>query len=291
MRNRRLDQALSEALLDLGIVGEVRAEIAGNVPALPSSEEGIEAGFFLAVYRYAQAWLIDRGGPVADTAPCVFVYSRSINQEARRLGASLVDYFKHLLEHDVCGGVYIATDDLTIVAKATCEPCPTAEVIGTTLRQFELGAFLHVLFLPSRGELILCRSGLGGPTSLVKIELSAARRIETIDLERLIWRFHEQFTQTPSGTLLPWIGSPTCRIPVQELERRISGMLCFHLNATLGGDYVTTEHYTPHGRLDIKVAADVMVQGIGHCALELKVLRSRHHLMLADTQRFHLIRW
>jgi hypothetical protein len=186
-------------------------------------------------------------------------------------------YFKDLLEHDVRGCVYIATDDLTIVAKTSCEPCLTAEAIGTTLRQFELGALLHVLFLPSRGELILCRSGLGGPTSLVKIELSAAHRIETIDLERQIWRFHEQFTQTPSGLLLPWIGSPACRIPVQELERRISSMLCFYLNAILGGDYVTTEHYTPHGRLDIKVATDVMVQGIGHCALELKVLRSRHH--------------
>jgi hypothetical protein len=84
LRNRRLDQALSEALLDLGIVGEVRAEIAGNVPALPSSEEGIEAGFFLAVYRYAQAWLIDRGGPVADAAPAECYRSADQPQDLER---------------------------------------------------------------------------------------------------------------------------------------------------------------------------------------------------------------
>ena len=70
---------------------------------------------------------------------------------------------------------------------------------------------------------------------------------------------------------------------MQQLELRISSMLCWYLNAKLSGEYVSAEHHTPHGRLDIKVAADIMVPEIGHCALELKVLRS--HLPSGTTGR------
>ncbi len=274
MRRRPLTPAFEEALVDVGIVAEVRGSASVGVPVLPSSDEGGEAAFFLAAYFYAQAWLIDKGGPVAGSPPCVFVLSRAIRQDIVRLGVQPIDYFKALPAHDVCGNVYVATEDFTVVAKASHPVCNSPAAIGAALRVLEFASSLHVVFQPDRGELILCRLGLCGPTSLVKVELDSVERIQAIDLERLVWRFHREFTQTPSGTLMPWISSGK-NVPIQQLELRISSMLCWYLNSKLSGEYVSTEHHTPHGRLDIKVAADVMVPEIGHCAIELKVLRSR----------------
>ena len=208
-------------------------------------------------------------------SPCVFVRPRSPRQEAERLGAVRVDYFKSMPDLDVGGAVFVSTNDLNLVARASCAPCGSVGEIGAALRTLALHETTHVVFRPDEGHLILCRTGLDGPHSLVAVELETCRRIESIDLERRIWRFHELFTQTPGGYLLPWLGSPAERVPVQELERRISGLLCFFLNAMLPGDYVSTEHYVPHGRIDVRVAADMMVPSVGACALELKVLRSR----------------
>ncbi|HEY5409279.1 MAG TPA: hypothetical protein VIJ94_01005 [Caulobacteraceae bacterium] len=259
--------------MDVGIVAEVRGGAGAGVPVLPSSDEGAEAAFFLAAYFYAQAWLVEKGGPVAGSSPCVFVLSRSIRQEIDRLSAEPIDYFKALPAHDVRGNVYIATEDFNVVAKAAHPICGSPAAIGTALRTMELASSLHAVFQPDRGELILCRLGLGGPTSLVTIEFGPVDRMQPIDLERMVWRFHQEFTQTPSGTLMPWLLAGK-NVPIQKLELRISSMLCYFLNSKLSGMYVSTEHYTPHGRLDIKVAANVMVPEVGHCALELKVLRS-----------------
>lgn len=277
MPNRTLDQAFVDALLDLGIVNCVRDDDARSVPALPSSVEGIEAAFFLAVYRYAKAWLLERGGEVSDSAPCAFVHLRAVNQEIARLAAAPIAYFKNLPDQDVCGGLYVASGDLELVARTPHPSHPTVTALSGVLESCGLAGCTHAVFRADRKELILRRSGPAGvgPSTLVVVELSAPVRLATEDLERWIWDFHSRFTQLPGGVLLPWIGSPQDRVPVQELERRISGALCFYLNKDLGRDHASTEHYTEGGRLDIKVAEEAMAAGHGHCAIELKVLRSR----------------
>lgn len=270
------DQAFIDALIDVQIAIDVRQGGAAGVPALPASEEGLEAGFFLAVYRYARNWLRERGGRVADSAPCAFVHLRSVNAELARLGAIRVDYFKNLPDENVCGGLYVASGDLELVARTPDPPAATIRAIGQTLEACGLAGCTHAVFRADRRELILRRSGVaGGPSTRLVIELDDPVRLSPVDLERWIWKFHCEFTQLPGGVLRPWLGSPAERIPVHELEMRISGALCFYLNKDLGRDHATTEHFTAGGRLDIKVAAEAMEVGHGHCALELKVLRSR----------------
>ena len=259
------------------IAVDVRRADASAVPALPASEEGLEAGFFLAVYRYAREWLREQGGRAASAAPCAFVHVRAVNTELTRLGATPVDYFKNLPDEDVCGGLYVASGDFELVARTPHPPARTVSAIGRTLDTCGLAGCTHAVFRADRRELILRRSGsaTSSPSTRLTIELDDPVRLTPIDLERWIWNFHCEFTQLPGGVLLPWLGSPAKHIPVHELERRISANLCFYLNKDLGRDHASTEHYTSGGRLDIKVAAEAMEAGHGHCALELKVLRSR----------------
>ncbi len=273
----RPDRALIDGLIDIGIAEDLIESGYARVPGMPATDDGIEAEFFLAAYRYAKSWLLERGETAGDSAPCAFVRVRAVGGEMMRLGTVPINYFRSRPDHDVSGGVYIASGDLGVVARATGASHSDVDALAAAIAGHGLADCTHAIFRADRAELILCRSRLVGTSSnaRVPIELSAPVRFTPEELERRIWRFHSQFTQLPGGCMVPWIGSAAERIPAHDLERRISLTLCLILNKDLQSDLASAEHNADGGRLDIKVAKEAMAPGHGHCALELKVLRSR----------------
>lgn len=269
-----LDPAIA-ALLNGDLVDALRQQGRGDIPLLPASNEGLEAEFFGRVYQYLRCWLMERSGPTPDVRPSAIVLSRAIHQDIGALGAEIVPYFEACPDLDIGGKLYVANDDLTIVAEVPATAGGTVTSVAMALKSLRLDQSPHIVFRPDRGEVILSREGVLGPNSCVGIDLGALKRLSQLDLEREMWRFHKLFTQTPSGHLFCWKGSPAERVTVEQLERQISGLLAYHLSTIIGLDHVTMEHYTPHGRLDVKVSGSAMLPGIGPCALELKVLRSR----------------
>ncbi len=277
MPDDRTDRAFIDALLDIGIADSLLGPAGPTVPGMPATDDGIEAEFFLAAYRYAKSWLVERGGEAGDSAPCAFVRLRSVNVELTRLGTVPIHYFKSRPDHDVSGGVYVASSDLGVVARTDPARHHDVDALAAAIAGYGLADCTHAIFRADRAELILCRSRLMGASSTarVPIELGAPVRFSREELERRIWRFHSQFTQLPGGCMVPWIGAAADRIPAHDLERRISLTLCLILNKDLQNDLASAEANADGGRLDIKVAKEAMVPGHGHCALELKVLRSR----------------
>ncbi len=217
------------------------------------------------------------GGRAEGSAPCAFVRVRAVNQELQRLATAPISYFKSRPDHDVCGGVYVASGDFSVVARTIQPYHPDVDALAGAIAGCGLADCTHAIFRADRAELILCRSQLVGPasTARVAIELGAPVRFSPEELERRIWLFHSQFTQLPGGCMVPWIGGAAERIPSHDLERRISLTLCLILNKDFQNDLASAEHNTDGGRLDIKVAREAMAAGHGHCAIELKVLRSR----------------
>lgn len=261
--------------LNYNILDQLMADGLGAIPLLSASNEGLEATFFGGCYSYLRALLIEKKGPMAGAKPAAIVLSRAIAQDIERLGAKVVHYFRSTHDRPIEGEIYIANDDLTIVAVLPGKKLASAAAIANHLIALELDTSAHSILRIERGEMILARDGVLGVNSCVKVELGAPQRLSQMDLERQIWEFHRKFTQTPSGFLLCWRGSPKDRLTVEQLERQISGLLAFYLGREVGFDLVSMENYTPHGRVDVKVSGPAMLEGIGPCALELKVLRSR----------------
>jgi len=268
---------LQAALADLddAALASLRGAGLAGVPHLPASDEGLEAEFFARAYDYTRRWLLDKNGPVPDANPCVFVLSRAIHQDASRLDASIIHYLNSSADADVCGGVFIANEDFSIVARLPDQDCGDLKHIVAALKAADLHEAPHTVFRPDRGELILCKRGVLGKNSCVPLVLDPHKQLSPSDLERHIWEFHRQYTQTPSGHLLPWKGAAANRITIEALEVRISTMLTVHLRRLVGLDNVRMEDQTPHGRVDVSIVGAAMAPGVGGCALELKVLRSR----------------
>ena len=278
MPEYRADRALIDGLIDIGIAEGLAGNGRPSMPAMPATEEGLEAEFFLAAYRYARSWLIERGGRPRRSAPCAFVRVRAVNSELQRLGMAPISYFRSRPDQDVRGGIYVASGDLGVVARTdTTRRHADVDALAAAIAGHGLDDCTCVIFRADRAELILCRSRLIGASSTasVAIELGAPVRLSPEELERRIWRFHSRFTQLPGGCMVPWIGAAMDRVPSHDLERRISLTLCAILNTELQTDLASAEHNADGGRLDIRVAKEAMEPGHGHCVLELKVLRSR----------------
>lgn len=261
--------------LDDAALAALRGAGLAAVPSLPASNEGLEAEFFARVYDYARRWLLERNGPVTDANPCVFVLSRAIQQDIERLGATIIHYLNSSPDVDVCGGVFIANEDLSIVARLPDQDCAELNHIVAALKATGLDEAPHSVLRTHRGELILCGCGILGKNSAVPVVLAPNMQLSAKDLEGHIWEFHRLYTQTPSGHLLPWKGAAANRVTIEALELRISNMLTVHLRRLVGLENVRMEDQTPHGRVDVSIVAAAMAAGVGGCALELKVLRSR----------------
>ncbi|MBX9801372.1 MAG: hypothetical protein K2Y04_01270 [Caulobacteraceae bacterium] len=268
-----LQAALAE--LDDAALTSLRGAGLAGVPHLPASNEGLEGEFLARAYDYTRRWLLDKNGPVLGANPCAFVLSRAINQDVSRLEASIIHYLNSTVDAEVCGGVFITNEDFSIVARLPHQDCGDLRQIVTALRAADLHAEPHTVFRPSRGELILCKGGVLGKNSCVPIVLDPHKQLSASDLERHIWEFHRQYTQTPSGDLLPWKGAAANRITIEALEVRISKLLTVHLRRLVGLDNVRMEEQTSHGRVDVSIVGAAMASGVGGCALELKVLRSK----------------
>lgn len=263
------------AALDDAALASLRGAGLAGVPRMPASNEGLEGEFFAQAYDYTRRWLLDKGGPVPNAKPGVFVLSRAIQQDLSRLCADIVYYMNSCVDVDVCGGVFIANADFSIVAKVPVLACNDLNAIVAALTAAGLHEAPHMVFRPHRGEVILCQCGVLGSNSPVPLILAPRKQLSALDLERHIWEFHRQYTQTPSGYLKPWKGATGDRITIEALEVRISTMLGVHLGGLVGRDYVRVEDQTPHGRADVSIVGAAMAPGVGGCALELKVLRSR----------------
>ncbi len=268
-----LQAALAE--LDDAALASLRGAGLAGVPHLPASNEGLEAEFFARVYDYTRRWLLDKNRPVPGANPCVFVLSRAIRQDVARLNASIIHYLNSSADEDVCGGVFIANEDFSIVARLPSQDCGNLKRVVVALQSTELHEAPHTVFRPDRGELILCKRGILGTNRCVQLVLDPHKQLSQSDLERHIWDFHRQYTQTPSGHLRPWKGATANRITIEELEVRISSMLTVHLRGLVGLDNVRMEEQTSHGRVDVSIVGAAMAPGVGGCALELKVLRSK----------------
>jgi hypothetical protein len=252
------------------------AQHAGDVaPPLPASNEGLATQFFGAAYEFFQAWLAAKGGKTPGTKPCAIVLSRSIGQDIERLSAKKLRYFKVSCEAAIAGRLFIANSDLSIVAEVPTDACGSAAALGDRLESLGLQDAVHCLLLANKGEMILCRDGIDGNPTSMKVGPQVIMRFDPNALDRSIWKFHRLFTQTPSGYLRPWKGKSSDRVTIDQAELRISLMLAFYLGTIVGADNVGMEDQLPHGRADIKVAGNAMTEGLGPCAVECKVLRSR----------------
>jgi hypothetical protein len=260
--------------LDNALIDALRADLA-DVPGMPTSNEGLEAEFFARAYQFARSWLQERDGPVEGEKPALLVLSRAIQQDLVRLQTKPRPYFSALPDGDCGGQLLIATPDFSQVAQLQDAAIETIEGAAEALQGAGLHACAHVVFRPDRGELILVPGGQSGTPRRVPITLAPPVRLSEAELERQFWEFHTDFTQTPSSYLNCWRGKASDRVPVEELERQISGMLAFWLVTIVGREHVSMEHYTTHGRVDVALFSAAMAAGLGPSAIELKVLRSR----------------
>lgn len=260
--------------LDAALIDALRADLA-EVPGMPTSNEGLEAEFFAHVYQYARSWLKERDGPVEGEKPALFVLSRAIQQDVERLTTKPRPYFAVLPDAGCGGQVLIATPDFSQVVQLEDTTIESVEAAAVALEDVGFQGCAHVVFRPDRGELILVAGGISGAPRRVPITLAPPIRLTQLELEKQIWEFHTDFTQTPSSYLHCWRGKASDRVPIEELERQISGMLAFWLVTIVGREHVSMEHYTTHGRVDVAVFSAAMAPGLGPSAIELKVLRSR----------------
>jgi hypothetical protein len=244
-----------------------------GAPSFPASNEGMEAQFFVSAHKFFQIWLDGHGGPKAGTKPCAIVLSRAIVHDMERLGATRVHYFDSSADAAISGKVLIASHDLAIVAEIPLKNCSTKGALGTALTGLDLQDAVHCVLLGDRGEIILCGGGLNKPTTLVKVQKNSPK-LDSILIDKLLWAFHEKFTQTSSGRLMPWKNAKE-RITMDDAELRTSMMLGVFLGMSVGDDNVTVEDHTSHGRLDVKIHGSAMKSDLGPCAMECKVLRSR----------------
>lgn len=247
----------------------------GGIPSMPASNEGLQTEFFSATHRFFRMWLEDKVGPQSGTKPCAIVLSRSISQDIERLGAKRLWYFDSTADALIGGKVLIANSDLSIVAEVPIDECATSNAVAEALTKTRLDQSVHCVLLGHRGEMRLCRDGLNGATTLLKVLQPSAVKLGPAELDKHLWSFHRKFTQTSAGILRPWKGKAVDRITIDEAELRISLTLGFYLGTIIGEDNVTVEDLKPHGRLDIKITAHAMAQDLGPCAMECKVLRSR----------------
>lgn len=274
MPNKSTDLADVLKGLDEEMLDALREDLP-DIPGMPASNEGLEAEFFAQAYQFARSWLTERGGKVTDAKPAVMVLSRAIQQDSQRLQAKPRPYFCAMPDRDCDGQMLIANDDFSRVVQLEDVAIDDVTDAADLLEQLGLNDCAHVVFRPDRGELILMREGLLGTPKLVPITLGAPVRLSQVDLERKIWVFHTEFTQTPSGYINCWRGKASDRVPIEELERQVSALLGFYLRTIVGYENISIEHHTSHGRVDVAVFSPAMLSGLGSCAIELKVLRSR----------------
>lgn len=262
-------------LLDQGALASVTQEGLPGVPSMPASNEGLEAQFFGEVHKYFRRRLAAPQGQKPAMKPCAIVLSRAILQDLKKFGAERLHYFEGDDELDIDGAIMIANHDLSIVGRIPVEACKGLQALGSTIIDVGLKDEVHCILKGASGDMMLCSSGLDAGKMVLQVSKSAAVRLSPKDVEQKVWNFHEKFVQTPSGYLLPWKGKTSDRVTVDNAELRISMMLGFFLTTVVGEDNVSVEDHLPRGRADVKVSAHGMAPGLGACAMECKVLRSR----------------
>lgn len=274
MHNNSQDDSIL-GMLDQDVLVSMGQADGAGIPSMPASNEGLQTQFFSAAHKFFQMWLKNKGGLNSGTKPCVIVLSRAISQDIKRFTAERVWYFDSAQDVAISGKVLIANNDLSIVAKVPISECAKLNAIGDALTKLSLDQAVHCVLLGDRGGMILCRDGLNGGTTSLEVSPPSAVKLSPTELDKHLWGFHRTFTQTSAGILRPWKGSPADRITIDEAELRISLTLGFYLGTIVGEDNVSVEDQKPHGRLDIKITGHAMAQGLGPCAMECKVLRSR----------------
>ncbi|MBE1237405.1 hypothetical protein IHV25_07060 [Phaeovibrio sulfidiphilus] len=247
-------------------------------PSFPASNGGLEATFFSKSRTFFRDWLTSKGGCTVDAAPCAIILSRAIKQDVERQSAEYLWHYTPDLDVKVNGRILIASFDLSVAALVPKVHCTSKNEIADTLSKLGFEDSVHCVFLSDSADICLCKSGVYGGVIQEKISLERPIKLNSGSLDKHLWNFHCKYTQTPSGAIKPWKGSPKDRITCDNAEPRISSLLGIHLQGIVGEDNVVIEDHNSHGRIDIKILKHAMCNGLGACVLECKVLRSRYEL-------------
>ncbi len=85
--------------------------------------------------------------------------------------------------------------------------------------------------------------------------------------------FHERETKLPTCGMMVWRNQSKFEL-TDKVEERIALRFALTLSAILGKDYVSQETRGAHGRVDLVIHTGAMVEELGPCVLEFKVLRN-----------------
>jgi hypothetical protein len=84
--------------------------------------------------------------------------------------------------------------------------------------------------------------------------------------------FHERETKLPTCGMMIWSNQKGFKL-TEKAEDKIALRFALTLSTILGKDYVSQETRGAHGRADVTIHTEAMIEGQGPCILEFKVLR------------------
>jgi hypothetical protein len=275
-------ESRARAVMDTNALQSVRQSPRQSVPPAPADLDMVESAFEGEVYRYSSEWMGHHKATLSNARPFAIVLSRSIQQDEKILadagvsGFQRIHAFRSQAMLDPEGCLVFATMNLE---HAILVPIPNAKVAQPF---FDLISTLGVdsrivaLFEPPQANLILMRQGLNGPSRKQAVVESGGVTPWTLQqLEAEVSQFHDDFTRTPSGVLVPWSDAGK-GVTGEKLEIRISKNLAYHLDQKWKRGSVLAESETQSGRMDIYITRPVLIPGSGPCVIEVKVFRSRH---------------
>ncbi|WP_345861180.1 hypothetical protein [Shewanella algae] len=102
---------------------------------------------------------------------------------------------------------------------------------------------------------------------------SEQKRFSREDLNEFSDDFHERETKLPTCGMMIWKNQKKHEL-TDNAEDRIALRFALTLSTVLGKDYVSQETRGAHGRADVIVHTEAMLEDLGPCILEFKVLRN-----------------
>jgi hypothetical protein len=245
-----------------------------STPA-PSDPETDGLAFENEAYRYAADWLETHADDALTAKPFALVFSRSIAQDEAMLSAATFvgknyEAFKHQKGNEVTGCLVFATMNFEQALVVPIAQVVDSQSLFDAISHCACNDRVVAVLEPAHANFIIRRSG-GATRSVIVKKPGQGTLWKLAQLEAEIMTFHNDFTRTPSGILMPWI-SAADGITVDRLENRISKNLAYVLDTNFTKGSVIAEAETSSGRMDIYLVPNVLEPGAA--VIEVKVLRS-----------------
>lgn len=275
-------QVRARALMNPAAVNSVTQSPRQSVPPAPADPDMVESGFEGEIYRYCSDWITHHKSIRATAKPFALLLSRSISQDEKLLNDAGVSGVKRLHAFhsqkmlDPQGFLVVATMNLEHALLVPVSSPTTAQPFFDLISKLMLGDRALGLFEPPPANLILMRHGLAGASrKQAVVEAGVVVPWTLQQLEAEVSQFHDDFTRTPSGVLVPWSDAGK-GVTCEKLEIRISKNLAYHLDQKWKRGSILAEAETHSGRMDIYITEPVLSAGSGPCVIEVKVFRSHH---------------